>query len=411
MDARGIDFKGGTAISFRLEKETAIDQVREKVRGVRNESGHPKYEDAEVQIMAAVGEALSEVASIRKTASKFFQVRTSHQNVDEIRIDLLDALKGELNPEIFMPVDLVKNPPQPSRIFDRTINGAFAVFVKGKDKPVDPAAFAKELETHALPFVDKNADGAAYLMVRPAENFGDWSRFHVYVAGASANDAKAQIERIEDKVKNTAMAGYIFPTSPFISYDKIGPAAAAELRNSTIWALIISWVLMIIYIWVRFFSVKFGAAAVIALVHDSVISVGAVLVMYLIIPKGLGLSFELSLSTVAAVLTIIGFSINDTIVIFDRIRENLNLMKRASFSEIINASVNQMLGRTLITSVTAWISALCLYVATMTSSSGMSGLAFPLLIGFIAGVYSTVYICGPILVWWYRGERPILEKS
>lgn len=411
MDARGIDFKGGTAISMRLEKETPINHVREKVRSVKNESGHPKYEDAEVQIMASVGEGLKDVASFQKTESKFFQVRTSHQVVDEIRVDLLEALKGEMNPEVFLPIDLEKNPPQPSRIFDRTINGGFSIFVKGKDKAIDPAAFAKEIENQAKVYVDKNADGAAYVMVRPAESFADWSRFNVYVAATTPNEAKAQIERVEEQVKTAKLESYVFPTSPFISYDKIGPAAAAELRNTTIWALIVSWVLMIIYIWVRFFSAKFGAAAVLALIHDSVISVGAVLVMYLIIPKGLGLSFELSLSTVAAVLTIIGYSINDTIVIFDRIRENLHQMKRATFSEIINASVNQMLGRTLITSATAWISALCLYVATMTSSSGMSGLAFPLLIGFIAGVYSTVYVCGPLLVWWYRGERPILEKS
>ena len=121
---------------------------------------------------------------------------------------------------------------------------------------------------------------------------------------------------------------YVYPGSPFISEGVIGPAVAAELRNSTFWALIISWFLMIIYIWVRFLSVKFGAAAVIALIHDSIISLGAVMLMFLIVPKDLGLSFELSMATVAAILTIIGYSVNDTIVVYDRIRENVFLMKR-----------------------------------------------------------------------------------
>jgi SecD/SecF fusion protein len=407
--ALGSDFKGGTSISIRMNEEVEIETVRSKIRDIKDGAGIPKYEDAEVQIMiTAKGADLKDVASFGRTKSREFQVRTAFKDVTEIQDDLQRAFVGTMNPEPFRTLNVSKETPFPGNyIFDRKINAGFTAFTKS-DKPEEAA---KTIKGMVADVVDKK-EGQPYLEVRSDGTEGGFLKLNFYVAGAAAEDAKAQVANIQaELLKEKAKEKLFLPDSPFISQDNIGPAVAAELRNSTFWAMIISWILMILYIWVRFYSLKFGAAAVVALVHDSIISLGFVLLFFFLVPRGLGLNFELSMSTVAAILTIIGYSINDTIVIYDRIRENIFLMKRSTFAEIINASVNQTLSRSLLTSLTAWISAACMYVATMTSSSGASGLAFPLIVGFIVGSYSTIFIAAPILIWWYRGQRPAFERT
>jgi preprotein translocase SecF subunit len=187
----------------------------------------------------------------------------------------------------------------------------------------------------------------------------------------------------------------------------VGASVAGELQNSAAWAMIWSWSLMIVYIAVRFQRFAFGVAAVIALIHDAVIAVGFTSLAGWLVPKSWGLSFEMNMNTVAAILTIIGYSINDTIVTFDRMRENFGLMKKESFREIINASVNQTLSRTILTAFTVWVTCIVLYFFTMTSGGGIASFAFPMLMGVIVGSYSTVYIAAPILIWWFRGRKPV----
>ncbi|HYE99966.1 MAG TPA: hypothetical protein VEJ18_13690, partial [Planctomycetota bacterium] len=126
----------------------------------------------------------------------------------------------------------------------------------------------------------------------------------------------------------------------------------------------------------------------------------------LVVPKAWGLSFEMGLTTMAAILTIIGYAINDKIVVFDRIRENLQLMKKESFADVINASVNQTMSRTILTGVMVWVAAVILYGLTMHRGGGIAEFSFPLIVGIIAGTYSTIYVACPIVHWWYQGKRP-----
>ena len=114
----------------------------------------------------------------------------------------------------------------------------------------------------------------------------------------------------------------------------------------------------------------------------------------------------MNVTTMAAILAIIGYSINDTIVIFDRVRENLLTMKKATFKEVINTAINQTMSRTILTSLTLWITAIVLYAATMQTGGGIAEFAFPMLIGVIAGTYSTIWVASAIVLWWYKGERP-----
>jgi preprotein translocase SecF subunit len=142
----------------------------------------------------------------------------------------------------------------------------------------------------------------------------------------------------------------------------------------------------------------FAIGAVVAILHDVLMTLG----WYFLVGR------ELNATTVAAVLTIIGFSINDTIVIFDRIREDLRLGVRGSFRELINQALNQTLSRTIITSGTVFLATMSLYIF---GGGEINDFAFTFLIGIITGTYSSIYIASSIVLWLYKGQRPKLGAS
>ncbi|HEV8120767.1 MAG TPA: protein translocase subunit SecF [Candidatus Polarisedimenticolia bacterium] len=173
------------------------------------------------------------------------------------------------------------------------------------------------------------------------------------------------------------------------SVDFVGPTAGRELMLNTLYAILAAVGLILLYIWVRFHRVTWGVAAVIALVHDVVISAGAVALF----------NKEFSLTVVAALLTIVGYSINDTIVVFDRIRENLRLYRDQDFERVVNASVNQTLSRTILTVFTVFIAVSALY---MYGGEKLNPMSFCLLVGIIFGSYSSVFVAAALLVLAYR---------
>jgi len=175
----------------------------------------------------------------------------------------------------------------------------------------------------------------------------------------------------------------------------VGPRVGAELRERAIYAVLFATVVMGIYIWFRF-QWRFAIGAAVALFHDVLITIGALAVM----------NYEFDLSIVAALLTIVGFSVNDTVVISDRIRENMRKSRKESLAAIVNRSINETLSRTIITTGTAEIVILALF---LLGGNVIHGFAFSLLVGFIAGVYSTVYIAAPLVIELDRfaGARPI----
>lgn len=401
----GFDFRGGTVISFQLDREEDIAVVREKIFGIKGENDLPKYSDGEVQIINTEATKLSEVAKLNVTRSRQFQLRTGHQDPKEIQRDLEQAFAGMMGRDPFEMINTL-DPGDPRTIYDRETGGGLMVYLKPS---ADAGAALEKIKDAAAEFVSRSEDGKPYLDVRRLDPVGGLPRVKVLLTKDDliAKDARERIvSRLAGMETDLGLS-----SSPFLNISNIGPAVAEELKNSTIWALIWSWVLMIIYIWIRFYSVKFGAAAVAALIHDAIISLGAVVLLGMVVPRALGLSFDLTLSTVASLLTIVGYSVNDTIVLFDRVRENIFLMKRSSLAEIINASVNQTLSRTIWTSFTTWMSAVCLYVVTMTASGGVSGLALPLIIGVIAGTYSTIYVASALVLMWYKGQRPAFDKK
>ncbi len=177
--------------------------------------------------------------------------------------------------------------------------------------------------------------------------------------------------------------------------ETVGPKVGGELRSAAANAIALSLVLIVIYIWFRFVF-RYGIAAIVALVHDVTLTLGVFSL----------LNLEVSLSVIAAFLTIIGYSLNDTIVVFDRIRENMKLRRRESYREIINRSINECLSRTILTSLTTFFVAFTLYVF---GGPVIHDFAFALSFGVVIGTYSSMFIASPVLVFWY--ERFVAEKK
>jgi preprotein translocase subunit SecF len=172
----------------------------------------------------------------------------------------------------------------------------------------------------------------------------------------------------------------------------VGPIVGEELTRKGIWATVLSMVAILLYIGVRF-QISFGVGAIVATIHDLLVTL-AFLAFF---------QYDLSLNVIAAILTITGYSTNDTIVIFDRVRENARAMRRDALNDVINRSINQTLGRTLITGGTALMSALALF---LFGGEVLRGFAFTMVVGIITGTYSTIFIAAAIVSFWRGTGRP-----
>lgn len=170
--------------------------------------------------------------------------------------------------------------------------------------------------------------------------------------------------------------------------EAVGPRVGKELRNKGIYATLIALLGILIYIGWRF-ELRYGAGAIAALIHDLIIAYGAITIC----------RFELSLTSLAALLTVAGYSVNDSIVVFDRIRENLRKMSRQKFEEVINASINENLSRTVITSGTTFLVVLAIF---LYGGPVLRDFAFVLMVGVLVGTYSSVFIASPLLLIWRR---------
>lgn len=187
---------------------------------------------------------------------------------------------------------------------------------------------------------------------------------------------------------------YDLEDEALINSEKFGPSIGSEIQRKAILSVIIATIGMLIYISFRF-EVKFGLAAIIALIHDSLV----IFAVYAV------LNIPLDSTFVAAILTIVGYSINDTIVVFDRIRENLKLMKKEKYEDIVNVSIKQVIPRTINTSFTTLLAIVTLYILGVDA---IKDFAFPLIVGIIVGTYSSIFIASPT---WYLLKTKLREKN
>jgi len=183
----------------------------------------------------------------------------------------------------------------------------------------------------------------------------------------------------------------------FRRVENVGPKISKELLNAGFLAITLSLAAMLFYIWIRF-EWQFSLAAIAALIHDVIITVGIFSL----------LSYEVNLSIVAAVLTIVGYSMNDTVVIFDRIRENLRKYSKISITDISNTSTNETLSRTLITSVTTLLALFSIYIF---GGAILKGFSFAMIIGVIVGTYSSIFVATPILNYTNVNQKSFLKDD
>jgi len=183
----------------------------------------------------------------------------------------------------------------------------------------------------------------------------------------------------------------------FRRVENVGPKVSGELLKSGLIAIVLSLSAMLIYIWIRF-EWQFSLGAIIALIHDVIITIGFFSI----------LEFEINLSIVAAVLTIVGYSMNDTVVIFDRVRENLKKYSSKSINEISNLSINETLSRTIITSLTTLLALLSIF---FFGGKILQGFSFAMILGVIFGTYSSIFIANPILMKLKVSQKSLLKED
>ena len=186
-------------------------------------------------------------------------------------------------------------------------------------------------------------------------------------------------------------------TINFRRVENVGPKVSKELLQDGLLAITLALAAMLFYIWIRF-EWQFSIAAILAIIHDVIITVGIFSLLF----------YEINLSIVAAVLTIVGYSMNDTVVIFDRIRENLKKFPKLNITQISNKSINQTLSRTLITSVTTLLALVSIYIF---GGSILKGFSLAMIIGVIIGTYSSIFVATPVLKYTKVNSKTVVKDD
>ena len=206
------------------------------------------------------------------------------------------------------------------------------------------------------------------------------------------SDNKNLISEIKENLNKSIGPGYNFRR-----VENVGPKVSAELLKSGVIAICLSLLAMLIYIWIRF-EWQFSLGAIFALFHDVILTLGVFSLF----------SFEINLSIVAAVLTIVGYSMNDTVVIFDRVRENLKKFSDIKIFDLTNKSINETLSRTIITSVTTLLALVSIYIF---GGHILKGFSLAMILGVIFGTYSSIYIANPVLILLNVTQKTILKED
>lgn len=227
-------------------------------------------------------------------------------------------------------------------------------------------------------------EGTARVTIQELGHENNMFLLRVAQQGESVGDVGSEMRR--------ALASTFGEEVEVLRVESVGSRVSADLRQKAVWAVIFVTALMGIYITVRF-APRFGVGAIIALIHDVLVVLGALVLT----------QTPFDLSVLAALLTVVGYSINDTIIVSDRIRENLRKLRHEPLALIINHSLNETLSRTLITSGTALLVLIALFVF---GGHVIRPLAFTLIVGFLTGVYSSIYIAAPIVLYFDKVRAP-----
>ena len=221
---------------------------------------------------------------------------------------------------------------------------------------------------------------------------------HEVLIGLPEQTNESSLDAGREQIEDALRAHY---NNPFTvrNVQVVGPTVGRQLEKQAGMATLYSMLGMLIYLWFRS-QLIYGVAAVVACFHDTLITVGAFALLGLFGVTGM----EISLTVIAAILTLVGYSMNDTIVVFDRIRENLRLSRREALPDVVNRSINQTLSRTVLTSGLTFLTVLSLYIF---GGQVLKGFSFALVVGILIGTYSSIAVAAPMLVAWqeWRANR------
>lgn len=333
----GIDFAGGTQLTLKFKQETEIDRLRGLMNG------------------AGLGDALIQRFGEAGSGEVLIKAPIAEDSEEGSRQAIVDALDGGLNAGVSG--------------FDLNRGGADALAELLLER--DPEGLLATGEAAA----DEHYREVAQTVRTARRDLGviaDWSELE------SAGLAPATLTALRD---NTVLGEF-----SILGTANVGPQIGAELRRKGIYAVVLSLLGMLAYIWFRF-ELRFGIGALVAVVHDILITLG------LFALTGL----EFNLTTVAGFLTLVGYSVNDSVVVFDRVRENLRRSRSRSLEDTMNLSLNQTLSRTVLTSGTTLLALGCLLAF---GGDVLRGFAFILTVGIVVGTYSSIYVASPFALMW-----------
>lgn len=341
----GIDFTGGTQIIVRFQEAPATDDLRDAVA----EAG---WADAQIQRFGAEG---SDEFMIRVPLEEGREEGSASQV-----LDALDAAYGTA-------------PEGTSRDgIDLNLRGTATV--TSTLMAADPLELAAADEAMARAEYETIAE--AVLAARQERGvFTSW-------------DEIEGLEPVTPEVLEALRERAYLGSFSLLGEEVVGPTIGAELKRRGIWAVVLSILGMLGYIWVRF-ELRYGVGAVLAIVHDVLVVLGLFALM----------DYEFNLSTIAAFLTLVGYSVNDTVVVFDRVRENLRRTRRFSFEETLDLSINQNLSRTVLTSGSTFVAVAALF---FLGGEVLRGFSFVLLVGVVVGTYSSIFVAGAFTLLWER---------
>ncbi|HVB97946.1 MAG TPA: protein translocase subunit SecF [Candidatus Dormibacteraeota bacterium] len=346
----GIDFRGGTLVSLRFASTPPTSKLRAALaqQGLGDSTIQRNYDPSDPSSTNDVLIAMKETGGVSR-------------RLDAGRAAILKALTA------LFPA------PSGKQDFNAATPDGLAGFLTHQDPlqlGVSAAPRYQQLAQALLHYRDTDSGGIV-------KSIGD--------LGKAPGATPAVVASLEQG----------FYAGPYVIRDVqiVGPQVGSQLRRQAVLATLYALAGMLIYIAFRFEWV-YGAAAVIAVFHDVLITLGFFCLFH----------YEISLTVIAALLTLVGYSMNDTIVIFDRVRENLRLMRRESFPEIVNRSINQTLSRTILTSSLTFLAVLVLF---LLGGSVLRSFAFAMVVGVVVGTYSSFGIAAPIVVLWtrFRGEK------
>ncbi|MEE8586932.1 MAG: protein translocase subunit SecF [Acidobacteriota bacterium] len=351
-----VDFTGGSLVFVKFKETPDLERIRSVMADPRfRTQGITRFDEpSENQVQIRMGLAGQENGSDSESSQQ-------SAGPGDVRRLVYDVLQKEFDPE-YAATDKLD------------LNQAGRAALRGRLAQLDPDSMGATVE-----------DGQDARL--QAESLaGQIVDYRTRNGGLIQAFPELESLALPTAVMEMLQAEYYLGSFNLRSVESVGPQVGSELRDRAQAAVIASLIGMLVYIWFRF-QLVYGVAAIIALFHDVFITLG----IFSISGK------EISLTVIAGLLTLVGYSLNDTIVVFDRMRENLNQMRRKPMSEVINLSINQTLNRTILTSATFLMAALALYIL---GGEALDGFSFTLVIGVLVGTFSSVAIASPIVFWW-----------